>query len=103
MSSPTKIKAAFKGDYTEVKMLMQHVMENGRRKDDNGSIIPAWYITEFKVKHKGEVVFEGQFGTSVSKNPYLVCRIFGAVAGDKISVSWTDNHAEQREDEAVIE
>jgi sulfur-oxidizing protein SoxZ len=97
------MKAAVKGDYTEVKMLMQHVMENGRRKDDNGNLIPAWHITEFKVKHKNEVVFAGQFGTSVSKNPYLICRFFGAVAGEKITVSWLDNHGEQREDEAVIE
>ncbi|MDP2804731.1 MAG: thiosulfate oxidation carrier complex protein SoxZ [Gallionellaceae bacterium] len=103
MSSPTKMKAAIKGEYAEVKMLMQHVMENGRRKDDEGNVIPAWYITAFKVKHKDEVVFEGQFGTSVSKNPYLICRFFGAVAGEKITVSWVDNRGEQREDDAIIE
>jgi sulfur-oxidizing protein SoxZ len=77
-------------------------MENGRRKDEAGNLIPAWYITEFKVQHNGKTVMEGQFGTSVSKNPYLVFRIKGGKAGDKVTLSWLDNRGDKRSDEVEV-
>ncbi len=102
MSAPTKIRASLTGESVEVRLLMQHEMENGRRKDAAGNLIPAWFITEFKVRHLGQVVLEGQFGTSVSKNPYLVFRFRGGSKGDMLSVTWMDNRGDSRVDEAVI-
>lgn len=102
MTKPTKMRASVNEGITEVRMQMQHEMENGRRKDESGDTIPAWYITEMKVQHNGKTVLEGQFGTSVSKNPYLIFRFKGGAAGDKIAVSWTDNLGETRSDDGVI-
>lgn len=102
MTSPSKIRAAAKEGVTEVRVLMQHEMENGRRKDEAGNLIPAWYITELKAQHNGKTVLEGQFGTSVSKNPYLIFRFRGGVAGDKVSISWMDNKGENQTDEVSI-
>ncbi|MDD2929969.1 MAG: thiosulfate oxidation carrier complex protein SoxZ [Sideroxydans sp.] len=102
MSTPTKIRASLAGESVEVRLLMQHEMENGRRKDEAGKLIPAWFITEFRVQHQGRTVLAGQFGTSVSKNPYLVFRFRGGSKGDMLSVSWTDNRGDSRVDEAVI-
>jgi len=102
MASPTKIRASAKGGVTEVRVLMQHDMENGRRKDEAGNLIPAWYITEIKAQHNGRIVLEGQFGTSVSKNPYLIFRFKGGATGDKITLSWLDNRGETRSDEVAI-
>lgn len=102
MSVPTKIRATAQDGLTEVRVLMQHEMENGRRKDEAGNLIPAWYITEFKARHNGRDVLEGEFGTSVSKNPYLVFRFRGGVAGDKVSITWLDNRGETRSDEVSI-
>lgn len=102
MPAPTKIRASAKGSVTEVRVLMQHEMDNGRRKDEAGKLIPAWYITEFKALHNGRTVLAGQFGTSVSKNPYLVFRFRGGVTGDKISIAWTDNKGESQVDEVLI-
>lgn len=102
MSAPTKIRATTKDGLTEVRVLMQHEMENGRRKDEAGNLIPAWYITDFSAKHNGRVVLEGEFGTSVSKNPYLVFRFRGGTVGDKVSISWLDNKGETRNDEVGI-
>jgi sulfur-oxidizing protein SoxZ len=102
MANPTKMRASLKDGATEVRALMQHEMENGRRKDEAGNLIPAWYITEFQVKHNGRIVLDGQFGTSVSKNPYLVFRIKGGKAGDKITLSWADNRGDKRSDEVDI-
>ncbi|MBU0621762.1 MAG: thiosulfate oxidation carrier complex protein SoxZ [Gammaproteobacteria bacterium] len=102
MSSPTKMRASVTNGVTEVRALMQHEMETGRRKDETGKLVPAWYITDFNVLHNGRTVLEGQFGTSVSKNPFLVFRFKGGKAGDKLSLSWTDNRGEKRTDEAEI-
>ena len=102
MSNPTKIRASLTNGVTEVRALMQHEMENGRRKDEAGNLIPAWYITDFKAQHNGKTVLEGQFGTSVSKNPFLVFRFRGGKAGDKLALSWTDNHGDKRSDEVTI-
>ncbi len=104
MSTPSKIRASLKdGAYVEVRMLMYHDMENGRRKDEAGNLVPAWHITEFRVQHQGRTVLEGQFGTSVSKNPYLVFRFRGGSKGDMLSVSWADNRGDSRVDEAAID
>ncbi|MCR4304523.1 MAG: thiosulfate oxidation carrier complex protein SoxZ [Gallionella sp.] len=42
-------------------------MQNGRRKDVAGNLIPAWYITGIKAHHNGKIVLDGRFGTAVSK------------------------------------
>jgi len=102
MANPTKMRASLMNGVTEVRALMQHEMENGRRKDEAGNLIPAWHITEFKVQHNGKTVMEGQFGTSVSKNPYLVFRIKGGKAGDKVMLSWLDNRGDKRSDEVEV-
>jgi sulfur-oxidizing protein SoxZ len=102
MTNPTKMRASVKDGVTEVRVLMSHEMENGRRKDESGKLIPAWYITEFTAQHNGKTVLEGQFGTSVSKNPYLIFRFKGGAPGDKITISWVDNRGEKRADEGVI-
>lgn len=102
MSGPTKIRASVKDGETEVKILMQHEMETGRRKDEAGNIVPAWYITEVKVRHNDKVALECQFGTAVSKNPYLVFRFKGGKHGEKVSVYWIDNKGDNRLDEVEI-
>ncbi len=102
MTTPSKIRATAKDGTTEVRVLMQHEMDNGRRKNEAGNLIPAWYITEFKAKNNDRIVLEGEFGTSVSKNPYLVFRFKGGVVGDRVSISWVDNKGETRSDEVSI-
>lgn len=102
MTNPIKIRAIFKEGVTEVRMLMTHEMETGRRKDEAGNLVPAWYITDVTVTHQERTVLQGQFGTSVSKNPYLVFRFKGGKQGEKIAVNWLDNHGESRLDEAEI-
>jgi sulfur-oxidizing protein SoxZ len=43
-----------------------------------------------------------QWGTAVSKNPYLQFVVKGAKAGDKITNQWVDNKGDKRSDEAVV-
>lgn len=102
MGNPMKIRASVKDGVTKVKVLMQHEMETGLRKDADGKLVPAWYITEVKAQHNGKTVLESQFGTAISKNPYLVFRFKGGAPGEKVSVNWVDNKGDTRTDEAEI-
>ena len=102
MGNPMKIRAAAKDGVTEVKALISHEMETGQRKDANGAVVPAWFITELVAKHGDKVVLSAEFGPSVSKNPYLAFKFKGGAKGDKVVVSWKDNKGDSRTDEAVI-
>lgn len=91
MSDLMKIRATLKGEVTEVKVLMIHPMETGRRKNDLGEVEPAHFIQTVAATLNRITVLEAQWGTGVSKNPYLTFRLKGAQVGDKIAVSWVDN------------
>jgi sulfur-oxidizing protein SoxZ len=86
-----KIKAIVQNDAVSVKMLIPHPMETGRRKEQNGAIVPAHFITEVTASHNGETVFHAELGPGVSKDPYIAFQFNGAKLGDKLKVSWVDN------------
>ena len=47
MAEPMRIRATMAGDVADVKVLMNHIMETGVRKDaKTGQLIPAHFITE---------------------------------------------------------
>ena len=102
MADPMRIRAQAAGDKTTVRVLMSHEMETGQRKDSAGKVIPAWFIQEVTAAHNGKQVLSAEWGPSVAKNPFLQFNVKGAKAGDKISVSWTDNKGDKRSDEATV-
>jgi sulfur-oxidizing protein SoxZ len=102
MGDPMKIRAASAGDETEVKILMSHEMETGQRKDAKGQVVPAWFIQNVTVVWKEKTVLSAQWGTAVSKNPFLSFRFKGGAKGDKVTVSWVDSRGDKRADEAII-
>lgn len=102
MGDPMKIRARVVGDSTEVKVLMSHEMETGQRKDAQGQIIPAWFIQNVTVTWNEKTVLSAQWGTAVSKNPFLSFRFKGGARGDKITVTWIDSRGDRRTDEAAI-
>ncbi|MDI4631956.1 thiosulfate oxidation carrier complex protein SoxZ [Pelomonas sp. V22] len=102
MADPMRIRAQASGDKVNVKVLMAHEMESGQRKDSAGKTIPAWHINEVTASLNGKVVMTAEWGASVSKNPFTEFTIKGGKAGDKVSISWTDNKGDKRTDEAVV-
>src|SRR5512141_1704100 len=101
MPDPMKIRASVVGDSTEVRVLMQHEMETGQRKDAQGKTIPAWHISEVTATANGKTVLSAHWGPAVSKNPFLSFKFKGA-KGDKVQVTWIDNKGDKRTDEAVV-
>ncbi|CAJ0708792.1 hypothetical protein LMG19089_04775 [Ralstonia edaphis] len=103
MADPMRIRAMENGGTTDVKILMKHDMETGQRKDASGKIVPAWHITNVTVQHSGKTVLDAQFGPAVSKDPFLNFKFKGGAKGDKVTVTWVDNHGDKRTDETSIQ
>ena len=102
MTNPTQIRAQAAGDKATVRVRMAHEMESGQRKDASGKTVPAWFIQEVTVTHNGKLVLSAEWGTAVSKNPFMQFAVKGAKVGDKIAVSWKDNRGATRTDEATV-
>lgn len=102
MADPMRIRAQAAGGKTTVRVLMAHEMESGQRKDSAGKLIPAWHIDQVTASLNGKVVMTAEWGASVSKNPFMQFNIKGGKAGDKVSITWTDNKGGTRTDEAVV-
>ena len=91
MEANMKMRAKLSGDVTEVKVIISHPMETGRKKDDFGQLIPAHFIQVVTATLNDKPVLEMQWGTGISKNPYLTFHLKGAKEGDKIVIKWQDN------------
>ena len=102
MADQIKIRATTQGEVTDIRILMQHPMETGQRKDEKGQSLPINFILTFTVSHNGQLLIDGQLNTSVSKNPLFAFKARGIKPGDKLTVSWADNLGDKRSDEITI-
>lgn len=79
-----------KGEPFEVRVLLQHPMETGYRRDLNGQAI-ATHIIERMVCRIGErEVFRAEMGTGVSANPYISFFAVAEASGELV-VEWSDD------------
>lgn len=101
MTIKVKVKAKEKTGIVKAKMLIKHPMESGRRKDKEGKLIPIHHLKEVKAEYKGEVIFQAEIGTGVSKDPFLAFSFKGA-KGETLSVSAVDSKGETGNFEAKI-
>ena len=98
----TRLKAKMKDGKVNVKAIMSHPMETGRRKDKKtGEKIPALFINEVTVTANGKTVLTADWTSGVSKNPYLSVNYAGK-SGDKVKLSWKDNKGNTGEAEKTV-
>ena len=97
-----KIRAKLTGDMTEIKLIISHPMETGRKKNDFDQIIPAHFIQLVSITLNDIPVLEAQWGTGIAKNPYLTFRIKGAKVGDKVNVTWLDSLGQSGTQDALV-
>jgi sulfur-oxidizing protein SoxZ len=102
MADPMKVRATLKGDTGDIRVLMNHPMETGQRKDASGKVVPLHFIQNVEVKVNGKVVIEGEISQAVSRNPVFSFRVRGVKAGDKVEVSWLDNKGDTNKTETAL-
>ena len=101
--SSIKIRTKRNDSTTQIRTLITHPMETGRRKDkDTGELIPANYIQELIVKHNDRIIVSSIMGASISKNPYFAFLLKGGQPGDKVSITWQDNLGNTDTAESII-
>ena len=101
-AGPMKMRATLGQGFTDVRVLMNHPMETGQRKDAEGKLVPMHFIQNLTVKVNGKTVVDAQISQAVSRNPVFSFRLKGGAQGDKIEVSWLDNHGESNSTEAAV-
>lgn len=90
--SSMKIRSQRMENYTEIRLLITHPMENGRNRDPvSGELIPAHFIEELAIKLNDAIVINVQMAGSIAKNPFFTFRLKNVRNSDKISAIWTDN------------
>jgi sulfur-oxidizing protein SoxZ len=102
LTEASRIRAQVQGSVTVVRVRVAHEMESGQRKDAAGQPIPPWHVTEFQVALNGRPVLTAQWGTAVSKNPFVQFDLRSAKVGDRLTVAWVDNRGARRSDDTRV-
>ncbi len=87
---PAKAK---KGEAIQIKTLVNHPMETGLRKDDDGNTIPRMICNKFVCTFEGEEVLSIDLQPSVSQNPYFSFFVTATKSGT-FQFTWTDDNGE---------
>lgn len=94
-------KIVRKGELVEIRVLINHVMESGHRRDAIGAAIPRDIIHSFVCSYNDEEVLRADFFPAISANPYLA---FSTIARDSgtITFTWTDDQGRVQTEHATI-
>jgi sulfur-oxidizing protein SoxZ len=89
------------GEPFEIKLLIQHPMENGFRRDATGQAVPRDILHRFTCTYGGEVVIDIDLHPAIAANPFLS---FFAVAGESgvLEMRWVDDNGETTAEHAPI-
>ena len=78
------------GEPFQVRVLLQHPMETGFRRDMNGQAIPAHVVTRVVATYAGVEVFRAELGTGIAANPYLAFFVMARDSGE-LAIEWVDD------------
>jgi sulfur-oxidizing protein SoxZ len=97
-----QVPAAVKrGDPFEVKVLVQHPMETGFRRDLDGHAIAMNIVDKLWCVYGGSEVFRAELGSGVSANPYVSFFVLAGEGGELV-VSWTDDRGQEGSAVAMV-
>ena len=90
-----------KGEAFEVRVLVQHPMETGFRRDMNGGAIPINILDKVSCRYAGREAFSAELGSGMSANPYLSFFLKADASGE-IEVTWSDDRGEKGRATATV-
>ena len=82
-------ESAKRGEIIELKAMIQHPMETGYRRNEQGKIIPRDIITNFRCTFNGASVLEAEFFPGTAANPFVSFFVRAAQTGT-LEFTWTD-------------
>ncbi|HZZ91964.1 MAG TPA: thiosulfate oxidation carrier complex protein SoxZ [Usitatibacter sp.] len=87
---PASVK---RGEPFEVRVIVQHPMETGFRRDLQGQAIPVNIVERMACRYGGAEVFRAELGTGIAANPYVAFYVVARESGP-IEVEWSDDRGE---------
>jgi sulfur-oxidizing protein SoxZ len=93
--------AARRGQPVEVRLVIQHPMETGFRREADGRAVPMNVINTVVCRHAGREVFRAELGSGVAANPYIAFWMVAQESGE-VSVEWIDDAGERGSVKAPI-
>jgi sulfur-oxidizing protein SoxZ len=79
-----------RGELVEVRILIQHPMETGFRRDGEGKRVPRNAIHSFACRYNGTEVFRATLSTGIAANPVLRF-FFRAERSGEVEFWWLDD------------
>ena len=99
LNVPREVRA---GVAFEVRILIQHAMETGFRRDAMGMVVAQDIINRFDCSVDGEEVFSATLHPAISANPYLAFSVKLLRSGTMV-LRWVDDRGvEARESVAIV-
>ena len=84
---PTSAK---RGELVEIRVLVQHAMESGQRRDASGAIVSRKILNRLAVRYGGQDVLSARLEPAMAANP-LFTFFLRAEATGMIELTWTDD------------
>jgi sulfur-oxidizing protein SoxZ len=94
--------SARRGEVVEARVLIQHAMETGFRREADGRAVPMNVVNTVTCRHAGREVFRAELGSGISANPYFAFW-FRAEESGEVRVEWVDDAGERGVASARIE
>jgi sulfur-oxidizing protein SoxZ len=87
-------REAKRGEVIEIRIVIQHAMETGFRRDDVGGLIKRNVINAFSCRYNGVEVFRADLSSGISANPYLQFYTVAEASGE-FEFYWIDDAGTQ--------
>ena len=87
-------RRARRGEEFQLRLILQHPMENGLRRGDDGRIVPYSVVERLVVRYNGAEAFSAEMTPGIAANPYLAIQLVAEASGE-VSVEWATTHGEK--------
>lgn len=83
-----------RGEEFQVRVILQHPMENGLRRGDDGRAVPYSVVERLLVRYNGVEAFWAEMTPGIAANPYLAIHLVAEASGE-VSVEWATTQGEK--------
>ena len=90
-----------RGEVFEIRVLVQHPMETGFRRDFDGRAVPLNILNRLVCRYHGAEVFRAELGTGMAANPYISFFVRADGSGE-VEVEWSDDRGEKGRATATV-
>ncbi|HKW37834.1 MAG TPA: thiosulfate oxidation carrier complex protein SoxZ [Burkholderiales bacterium] len=93
---------ARRGEIVEIRVLIQHPMETGYRRDDVGRLIKRNVINALSCRYNGVEVFRADLSSGIAANPYIQFYTVAEASGE-LEFRWVDDEGQQGSERQSIQ